>query len=58
CVRANMFEGPSVLETGQQSASRGGLGLMIVRRMLQLHGGEIRLLEVPAGACFQFTLPL
>lgn len=57
-LRANLFERPSVLEPGQQSASRGGLGLMIVRRMLQLHGGEIRLLEVPAGACFQFTLPL
>lgn len=50
-LRANLFERPSVLEPGQQSASRGGLGLMIVRRMLQLHG-EIRLLEVPAGACF------
>ena len=26
--------------------------------MLQLHGGDIRLLEAPAGACFQFTLPV
>lgn len=57
-LRATLFERPSVLEPGAQSASRGGLGLMIVRRMLQLHGGDIRLLEAPAGACFQFTLPI
>lgn len=57
-LRANLFTRPSVLEPGQQSASRGGLGLMIVRRMLQLHGGDIRLLDAPTGACFQFTLPL
>ncbi|MDU3718663.1 MAG: sensor histidine kinase [Klebsiella michiganensis] len=57
-LRATLFERPSVLEPGAQSASRGGLGLMIVRRMLQLHGGDIRLLEAPAGACFQFTLPV
>ena len=57
-LRATLFERPSVLEPGALSASRGGLGLMIVRRMLQLHGGDIRLLDAPAGACFQFTLPV
>ncbi|MDU2497500.1 MAG: HAMP domain-containing sensor histidine kinase [Klebsiella grimontii] len=57
-LRATLFERPSVLAPGAQSASRGGLGLMIVRRMLQLHGGDIRLLDAPAGACFQFTLPV
>nr|VUD32390.1 Osmosensitive K+ channel histidine kinase KdpD [Raoultella sp. NCTC 9187] len=31
---------------------------MIVRRMLQLHGGDIRLQEAAAGASFRFTLPL
>ncbi|TLV19860.1 HAMP domain-containing histidine kinase [Klebsiella indica] len=56
--RATLFERPSVLASGAQSASRGGLGLLIVRRMLQLHGGDIRLIAAPAGACFQFTLPL
>lgn len=57
-LRATLFERPSVLEPGQGSESRGGLGLMIVRRMLQLHGGDIHLQDVPAGACFRFTLPL
>ncbi len=40
------------------STSRsGGLGLMIVRRILQLHGSEIRLLPQPGkGAVFAFQL--
>ncbi len=57
-LRATLFERPSVLEPGQSPESRGGLGLMIVRRMLQLHGGDIQLVDVPAGASFRFTLPL
>ena len=57
-LRATLFERPSVLEPGQSPESRGGLGLMIVRRMLQLHGGDIHLVDVPAGASFRFTLPL
>lgn len=36
----------------------GGLGLMIVHRMLQLHGSTIRLVERAGhGAVFVFTLP-
>jgi len=30
---------------------------MIVRRMLQLHGGDIRLVDAQPGSCFRFTLP-
>lgn len=37
----------------------GGLGLRIVHRILQLHGREIRLLDVAGrGATFQFSLPV
>ncbi|WP_025109256.1 HAMP domain-containing sensor histidine kinase [Pseudomonas sp. H1h] len=36
----------------------GGLGLRIVHRILQLHGREIQLLDVPGrGATFRFSLP-
>lgn len=36
----------------------GGLGLLIVHRMLQLHGSDIALLALPGrGAAFHFTLP-
>ncbi|SEN31894.1 Signal transduction histidine kinase [Pseudomonas sp. ok272] len=35
----------------------GGLGLRIVQRILQLHGREVRLLDVPGqGATFSFSL--
>ncbi|MGE1176485.1 HAMP domain-containing sensor histidine kinase [Pseudomonas sp. BW7P1] len=37
----------------------GGLGLRIVHRILQLHGREIRLLDVVGrGATFRFSLPV
>lgn len=37
----------------------GGLGLRIVHRILQLHGREIRLIDVPGqGATFRFSLPV
>jgi signal transduction histidine kinase len=36
----------------------GGLGLLIVRRILQLHGCQIHLLSTPGkGASFCFELP-
>ena len=36
----------------------GGLGLVIVQRILQLHQSEIRLVDREApGALFQFDLP-
>ena len=35
----------------------GGLGLRIVHRILQLHGREIQLIDVPGrGATFRFSL--
>ncbi|POA29219.1 MULTISPECIES: HAMP domain-containing sensor histidine kinase [unclassified Pseudomonas] len=37
----------------------GGLGLRIVHRILQLHGREIHLLDIPGqGATFRFSLPV
>ncbi|MCX7078359.1 MAG: ATP-binding protein, partial [Pseudomonas sp.] len=37
----------------------GGLGLRIVHRILQLHGREIRLIDIPGqGATFRFSLPV
>ncbi len=39
------------------SASSGGLGLVIVQRILQLHGSEIQLVQLPdKGAVFRFQL--
>jgi signal transduction histidine kinase len=35
-----------------------GLGLAACRRVVQLHGGEMYAVEVPVGACFEFTLPM
>jgi K+-sensing histidine kinase KdpD len=56
-LKANLFVRPSILSTNKHRA--GGLGLMIVRRILQLHGSDIRLLEPSdKGACFQFSVPV
>ncbi|AET91177.1 two-component regulatory system, sensor kinase protein [Burkholderia sp. YI23] len=39
-------------------AHRGGLGLLIVQRMLQLHGSQIRLIDTAeTGTAFEFDLP-
>lgn len=56
-LRASLFQRPSVLDKPTPGEARGGLGLMIVRRMLQLHGGEIQLVDGETGACFRFSLP-
>lgn len=50
-----LFERPSVIDTTRRD--NGGLGLVIVRRMLQLHRGDIRLMKAP-GACFRFFVPV
>jgi len=56
-LKANLFVRPSILSTNKHRA--GGLGLMIVRRILQLHGSDIELLDQPhSGASFQFAVPL
>jgi signal transduction histidine kinase len=55
--RVSLFKRPSSL--GPDRSDRGGLGLLIVQRLLQLHASEIRLLEqADKGAVFEFELPL
>lgn len=56
-LRAGLFERPSARKSPLRSDDPGGLGLLIVRRMLELHGGGIRLMEVAEGACFRFFVP-
>jgi K+-sensing histidine kinase KdpD len=57
-LREQLFQRPSALSAKNAREDRGGLGLLIVRRMLELHGGGIRLMDVTAGACFRFFVPL
>lgn len=52
-LRHGLFVRPAFSSSG----GRGGLGLMIVQRILQLHGSEIRLLQhAQRGAVFSFDL--
>ncbi len=56
-MRDGLFTRASRLLRGAEHG--GGLGLVIVQRILQLHGGEMRLAAVPGkGAVFQFMLPV
>lgn len=56
-LRAGLFSRAS--GGSGNSAHSGGLGLVIVQRILQLHGGGIQLADGPdKGAVFRFTLPL
>lgn len=57
-LRETLFQRPSALSPQASRDNRGGLGLLIVKRMLELHGGEIRLMEAARGACFRFYVPL
>lgn len=57
-LREQLFQRPSALTQKSARENRGGLGLLIVRRMLELHGGGIRLVDANAGACFRFYVPL
>ena len=52
--RANLFITPPAL--GNQRADSGGLGLLIVHRILQLHHRQIQLLDSREGALFVFSL--
>lgn len=54
-LRKNLFARPSFGTAGRDGG--GGLGLVIVRRILQLHGSDISLLSrADRGAVFQFHL--
>ncbi len=56
-LKDGLFVRPSI--ASQSRLRGGGLGLMIVRQMLQLHGSDITLVEKPDnGACFRFALPV
>ncbi|EBC1278834.1 response regulator [Salmonella enterica] len=57
-IREVLFQRPTALLPQETRTERGGLGLLIVRRMLELHGGDINLINSTAGACFRFSLPL
>ncbi|KRG65724.1 histidine kinase [Stenotrophomonas terrae] len=54
--RDGLFNTPAAL--GSQRPDSGGLGLLIVHRILQLHHRQIRLLDSSQGAVFEFSLPL
>jgi signal transduction histidine kinase len=54
-LQKTLFVRPSVYSGTRESA--GGLGLVIVRRILQLHGSDIHIVQRPSwGASFQFSL--
>jgi len=54
-LRRTLFEQPSVQDPNNRD--NGGLGLIIVRRMLRLHHGDISLID-STGACFQLFIPI
>ncbi|MFA1681978.1 sensor histidine kinase [Achromobacter dolens] len=55
-LRAGLFTRASVLADGPRDG--GGLGLVIVHRILKLHHSDIRLVQRPEpGAVFEFDLP-
>ena len=56
--RERIFE-PYVQARDESRGGGLGLGLAICRRLVQAHGGAIRVSERPGGgACFRFTLPV
>lgn len=57
--RVRVFERFVRLDEGRDRDSGGsGLGLAIVTEVARRHGGVARVLEVPAGAAFELSLPL
>ncbi len=56
-LRRTLFKRASTGSPLSGQSNGGGLGLMIVRRILQLHGSDIELLDRPGcGAVFSFAL--
>lgn len=54
-LRAQLFQAPAAL--GARRGENGGLGLLIVQRIVQLHGRRIELRDSEQGALFVFALP-
>ncbi|MNI57488.1 Sensor histidine kinase TodS [compost metagenome] len=55
-LRDGLFQRPFNMGGARRD---GGLGLRIVHQILQLHGRDIYLVDVPGrGATFRFTLPV
>jgi signal transduction histidine kinase len=58
-MRDALFQRPFTLGGAHRSGGRGGLGLLIVQRMLQLQGSHIHLIDAgTTGTTFQFALPV
>lgn len=56
-LKDSLFMRPSILSENKHRS--GGLGLMIVRQILKLHGSDIILVEQSKpGACFEFSVPI
>lgn len=54
-LKSELFQRPSMMSYKKH---QGGLGLMIVKRILQLHKSDIQLIDRENyGACFKFELP-
>lgn len=58
-MKDELFDRPSVFSP-TAAQPRGGLGLLIVKRIMQLHDGDVELIgpEGTAGATFRFVLPM
>ena len=54
-LRDGLFQAPAAL--GARRGDNGGLGLLIVQRIVQLHGRRIELRDSAQGALFVFSLP-
>lgn len=54
----SLFERDSSLRTAPRKHTGGGLGLLITKRILELHGSTIEVVSAPGfGAMFTFSLP-
>ncbi len=55
-VRETLFHAPAALSARRRDG--GGLGLLVVQRIVQLHGRRVWLQDTVTGACFVFEVPL
>ncbi|MDU0346013.1 HAMP domain-containing sensor histidine kinase [Microbacterium sp. KSW2-29] len=56
--RERIFDRLVRLDTARASAAGVGLGLPIARGIARAHGGDVRCVASPTGACFEVELPL